>query len=57
MSSAGPRVADRCTLDDMARCPNCDEPGCDSECLLIGTGLPGADRRAYLREDRQARQR
>jgi len=31
-------------------CPICQEPGCDSECLLILTGLPGADRRAWLRE-------
>jgi hypothetical protein len=30
-------------------CPNCGEPDCDSECLLIGTGAPGRDRRVWLR--------
>lgn len=30
-------------------CPDCGEPDCDSECLLIGTGAPGRDRRAWLR--------
>ena len=38
------------TLEDMDPCPHCGESGCDSECLLIMTGLPGADRRAWLRE-------
>ena len=33
------------------KCPNCGERGDDSECLLPGTGLPGADRRAYLRRN------
>src|SRR5262245_19723453 len=31
-------------------CPNCGEPGCDSECLLIGTGQPGRDRLRALRD-------
>lgn len=26
-------------------CLNCGELGCDSECLLIGTGAPGRDHR------------
>jgi hypothetical protein len=34
-------------------CPNCGEPGCDSECLLIGTGAPGRDRARYLARERE----
>lgn len=30
-------------------CPHCGEAGCDSECLLIGTGAPGRDRARSLR--------
>ena len=42
-------------MSDDEPCPHCGEPGCDSECLLIGTGAPGRDRARYLREQAQER--
>jgi hypothetical protein len=34
-------------------CPHCGEPGCDSECLLIGTGAPGRDRARFMAQERK----